>query len=282
MENQENKKKSRFNWKKTLYFSLLTVFASVFLFSGIYIIRYAVQSHQASSEYDDLLKILESQRASLPSQPSTETSQPNGDGPVNDNQTGEPKMLPEYALFYAANNDFVGWINIPDTKVNYPVLQSSLENRDYYLKHTFKHQWSDWGAIYVREECDVFAPSDNLTIYGHHMKDGEMFTGLDKFKNRSFWESHKTFTFDTLYEYHTYEIFAAFRTSGTAGVGYPYHLFVSTADQQEYDQFVASIKAMSLYDTGITPQFGEKLICLSTCEYTQNNGRLVVVARRIS
>lgn len=281
----EKKKSTSPNWKKIIYYGLLTVFAAVFLFSGIYVIRYAVESNRASSEYDDLIAILESRRAELLNQPTlnpNDPDDPDNDDPGNIDQPDDLKMLPEYKPFYELNSDMVGWINIPDTKINYPVLQSSKENRDYYLKRTFAHKWSDWGAIYVREECNVFAPSDNLTIYGHHMKDGSMFTALDKFRNQSFWESHKTFSFDTIYERHTYEIFAVFKTSGTAGVGYPYHLFVSTANKGEFDQFIASVKSLAFYETGITPQFGEKIICLSTCEYTQNNGRLVVVARRIS
>ena len=66
------------------------------------------------------------------------------------------------------------------------------------------------------------------------------------------------------------------------GEGFKYHEFVNAADQAEFDAFVANVKALSFYDTGITPEYGDKLICLSTCEYTQTNGRFVVVARRIS
>lgn len=276
----ENKKTVPIKWKSVAYYGLIVFFAAVFLFSGIYVISYATQSSQANSEYNEYDAMLESIRAELGTNASVPTDPDNQDP---DNQdTNNKVILPEYAPFYALNSDFVGWINIPGTKVNYPVLQSPVNRPDYYLNRTFAHKVSDWGAIYAREVCSIFKPSDNITIYGHHMKDGSMFSAIDKYRKQSFWEEHRTFTFDTLYEHHTYEVFAAFRTSGEAGVGYPYHLFVNAADQAEYDQFVAAVKAMSFYDTGITPVYGEKLLTLSTCEYTIDDGRLVVVARRIS
>ena len=179
------------------------------------------------------------------------------------------------------NNDLVGWITIPDTKINYPVVQSP-DNPDYYLKHTFEGLSSDWGCIYAREQCDVYAPSDNVVLYGHHMKDGSMFAQLDKYKKQSFWEDHQYFTFDTLYERHTYQVIAVFKTSGTAGVGFAYHLFNDAASEEEFNEFMATVHSLQFYDTGLTAEYGDKLLTLSTCEYTQDNGRFVVVAKRVS
>ena len=107
-----------------------------------------------------------------------------------------------------------------------------------------------------------------------------MFTGLDKFRKQSFWENHHTINFDTIYERHTYTVFAVFVTTATAEEGFSYHLFEDAADEAEFDHFVSACKALADYDTGITPQYGDKLICLSTCEYSQFNGRLVVAAVR--
>ena len=175
----------------------------------------------------------------------------------------------------------VGWITVPDTKINYPVMQTPTKP-DYYLKRNFYKKSSDWGAIYAREVCNVNEPSDNVTLYGHHMKDGSMFTGLDKFKQKSFWETHRTFQFDTLYERHTYEIIGVFKTSANVGQGFNYHLFVDAADEGKFNEFVSTVKSLAFYETGVTAQYGDKLLTLSTCEYTLSNGRFVVVAKRIS
>lgn len=310
-------KKKKFQLDKILYYALLSFFAIVFLVSVIYIGNYLVQSHRSNSAYDDLAHIMESIRNDLtkpttgttgatqpsttptgsstvptnpstvptspsttPTQPSTGTTTPTTPIVYPTGPNGET-MLPEYKLIYGMNTDTVGWITVPDTKINYPVMQTP-NNKDYYLKRNFNKLWSDWGAIYAREVCDVNRPSDNVTLYGHHMKDGSMFAGLDKFKQEYFWKTHQTFTFDTLYEHHTYQIWAVFKTSAILNEGFPYHQFSEAANKEEFDQYVATIKSMQFYETGITPQYGDKLLCLSTCEYTLNDGRFVVMAMRIS
>ena len=276
---------------KILYYALISFFAVVFLASAIYIGNYFIQSHRSSSAYEDLAHIKESiANLTKPTTGTTESTRPSTapttpsttpSDPTESTEPVDPAILPEYQPFYQMNTDMVGWITVPDTKINYPVMQTP-NNKDYYLKRNFNKLWSDWGAIYAREVCDVNRPSDNVTLYGHHMKDGSMFAGLDKFKQESFWKTHQTFTFDTLYEHHTYQIWAVFKTSAILSEGFPYHQFSDAASKEEFDQYVSTIKSMDFYDTGITPQYGDKLLCLSTCEYTLNDGRFVVMAMRIS
>ena len=138
------------------------------------------------------------------------------------------------------------------------------------------------GAIYVREKCDPFTPSDNVVIYGHYKQDGSMFHDLHGYYKKSFWDEHKLIEFDTIYEHHTYEIIAVFKTDVSSSSFYPYHNFNNAGSIAEFNQYVTDVKNMSFYDTGVTAEYGDKLITLSTCEYTLNNGRLVVVAKQIS
>ena len=288
---QQKKQDKKQNRKKgLLYLALLLFFGAVFVLSAVYLIDYLVESKQQQEDYRDLANIvasIQANQATRPTQPSNPAMQPSG--PDNDTHPSIPEtepvvleILPEYKDLYALNNDLVGWIKIEDTKINYPVLQSDPENKDYYINHDFYHRGRGCGAIYVRETCDVFEPSDNVTIYGHHMKDKSMFAGLDYFRNQSFWEKHKTFTFDTLYEHHTYEVIAVFKTSANAGQGFPYHRFENAEDEADFDEFINTVKSLQMYETGVTAEYGDKLICLSTCEYTLNNGRLVLVAKRIT
>ena len=136
-------------------------------------------------------------------------------------------------------------------------------------------------AIYAWEAADINKPSDNITLFGHCMKDGSMFAALSAYTNKSAWENNSLITFNTLYEYHTYKIFAVFKVSANVG-NFAYHQFVDAANEEEFNDFVATCKDLAFYDTGITPKYGDKLITLSTCEYTLDNGRLVVCAVRIS
>ena len=214
----------------------------------------------------------------MPSDP-LETSQPTE---PTETEPTEPQILEQYQAVYELNNDMVGWIEVPGTKVNYPVMQTP-GNKDYYLKRDFYHNWSEWGSIYAREVCDINKPSDNVVLYGHHMADGSMFAQLEtRYKKQSFWEEHQYLTFDTLYEHHTYQIIAVFRTSANVGQGFSYHIFNEADSEEEFNEFIAEVKRLALYDTGLTAEYGDKLLTLSTCEYTLDNGRFVVVAKRIS
>ena len=119
-------------------------------------------------------------------------------------------------------------------------------------------------------------------MYGHNMADGSMFATLNNYTSKDYWEKNSLIFFDTLYEYHTYKVFAVFKTSANVGEGFSYHQFEEAENEAEFDDFVSTCKKLAFYDTGITPQYGDKLICLSTCEYTLDNGRLVVAAVRIT
>jgi len=281
-QNPRGKQNPRRKNKKILFYSLLCFFAAVFLFSSVYLAQYLIRQNRDEATYDELGDIVagiqggtgptEDPLASTP--PFVGTTNPPS-GPT------EPVILPEYQPIYDMNNDTVGWIKIEGTKINYPVMQTPT-NSDYYLTHNFDKQKSSVGAIYVREACDVWKPSDNVVIYGHRIINDQMFSPLRNYTSKSFWQSHQYVTFDTLYERHTYQIFAVFKTSANLGQGYSYHRFNDAVDQADFDQFVSKVKELSFYDTGITPQYGDKLITLSTCEYTLDNGRLVVVAVRVS
>ena len=191
-------------------------------------------------------------------------------------------FLPWYQELHNENPDMVGWLQIENSKINYPVMQTSVDNANYYLYRDFDKKESVRGCIYAREECDVFEPSDNITLFGHNMKDGSMFAYLGNYYQKSAWEENPLIFFDTLNESHVYKIFAVFKTSGTDGVGFAYHLMADAKDEQEFNEFVSTCKELAFYDTGITPVYGDKLLCLSTCEYTIDNGRFVVAAVRIT
>lgn len=195
---------------------------------------------------------------------------------------GGNDLLPWYQELHTQNPDMVGWLQIENTKINYPVLQSSVENANYYLYRDFDKKESVRGSIYAWEKCDVFEPSDNITLFGHNMKDGTMFAYLGNYYDKATWENNSLIFFDTLTESHVYKIFAVFKTSGTDNVGFAYHQMVDAENEADFNEFVSTCKQLSFYDTGITPVYGDKLLCLSTCEYTIDNGRFVVAAVRIT
>ena len=192
-------------------------------------------------------------------------------------------ILPELTELYRQNNDLVGWICVEDTNINYPVMQT-VDNPNYYLKRGFDKEYSSYGCPYVQEDCDVLKPSDNLVIYGHHMNNGSMFADLEKFKDEDFWREHKTIAFNTLTEKNEYEILAVFKTVvyTDSPEAFKYYRFTDAQSPEEFDAYIDKCKELSLYDTGVSAEYGDKLITLSTCEYSRTNGRLVVVAKKVT
>ena len=173
----------------------------------------------------------------------------------------------------------VGWISIAGTTINYPVMQSR-NNPNFYLKHNFEKEYSDLGTPYVQENGDI-VESENLVIYGHHIKGGKMFGALEDYKSKNFYEEHKTIQFDTLTEQAEYEIVAVFKTVAYSSEGFRYYDFVDAENEEEFNSYVGKCKELALYDTGVTAEYGDRLITLSTCEYSAQNGRLVVVAKMV-
>ena len=124
--------------------------------------------------------------------------------------------------------------------------------------------------------------SNNIVIYGHHMKNGSMFADLCKFESEDFYKEHKTFRFDTLGAYGEYEIVCVFKTSVYSADGFKYYHFVDAANAEEFNAYLSTCQALALYDTGVSAQYGDRLLTLSTCEYSRTNGRMVVVAKLIT
>ena len=299
---------------KKLYWALIVLFSLIFLVSAIFVVRYMIDSYRYQQQLEDLQRPTQPTRPSvtlLP--PTTSTPWPGTTAPIDTTGPTGPTtpslpivlptqppttpptqpstpgsgMLPDLEPLYNQNNDVVGYIYIEGTRINNPVLQRKSE-KDYYLYRDFFGKDDRHGSIYVREACDVFKPSDNVTIYGHNMADGTMFADLHKFKDKSFFNDHPVIYFDTLYERHTYQVVCIFRTSGTYGVGFPFHLYDNFKDEAEFNQFIKGIRKRNdkvdmINDSGIAVSYGDQFICLSTCEdWPIKNGRLVLLAVRIS
>ena len=187
------------------------------------------------------------------------------------------KAYEKYGALYEQNNDFVGWIQIDGTNINYPVMQTP-DNPDYYLKYSFEKTWSDYGVPYLDEAC-VIGQSNNLVIYGHHMSNGSMFCDLELYSDPAFCMDHPVIRFDTLTSFGEYEVIAVFRYN-TNQETFRYDREVNM-DEGRFSWFIEQVHARELFSTGKDASFGDQLLTLSTCEYTYKNGRLVVVARKV-
>lgn len=191
----------------------------------------------------------------------------------------EEPLLEKYAALYEENHDLIGWLSIEGMVIDYPVMQ--CEDDEYYLHHDFYGNDSKYGCLYVRGVADVDTPGTNFIIYGHNMKDGSMFGDLDLYRRENFYREHPT---DTLYEERTYEIIAVFRSQvyHSGEDAFRYYQFYEAQTQEEFAYFYENIKELALYDTGVTAEFGDTFLTLSTCAYHVEDGRFVVVAKAVS
>lgn len=189
--------------------------------------------------------------------------------------------LEKFASLYKVNDHIIGWVEIPDTNVKYPVVKYT--DNEYYLTHDFKKGSSKHGTPFVDYRTSIKYPSDNILIYGHNMKDNQMFGDLLKYRDLAFYQQHPTINFDSVYKTNTYKILGVFISNikPEDGPVFDYHNFIDSPSQKEFDKYITEVKNRSLIDTGVDVAYGDELITLSTCTYEFEDARFVVVARKV-
>lgn len=247
--------------KKIMYFLLIILLIVSIAISSYFIYKQLREENEQESIFDDLCEIIQENEKNQ----AERNFVTNNDINLND--------------IYNQNNDLVGWLKIDDTNINYPVMQTK-NNEEYYLRKNFYKKYSSYGTPFLASSCNIDT-SENLIIYGHHMKNSKMFGKLENYKKEDFYKSHKYINFYTLEADIKYEIFAVFRTTLYKNNTFKYYQNIELDNEEDYTRFINKCYELSYYDTGIKPNFKEKLITLSTCDYTTKNSRLVVVAREI-
>ena len=206
----------------------------------------------------------------------------------------DPEMLPEYAVLYEENPDIIGWLSIKDTNIDYPVMQTP-EDEQYYLYRDFYGEENRNGSLIMdtdstvgigcREQAYIggTSPSTNLIIHGHTMKSGLMFGKLSLYEDEAYGKEHNIICFDSLYEKREYELISVFRSQvyKKSDKVFKYYQFFEADTQDEFQTWYRNIKEMALYDTGVTAQFGDEFITLTCCAYHVEDGRFVVVGKRV-
>ncbi len=256
------KKKKKKNNHKVLKLIALSILTIIFVLGSsyiIYIMAGRIKALKINSNILDQVKISESEIK----------------------ESKKAKLILQLEELKKENNDIVGWIEIKDTNINFPVLQT--DNNDYYLNHSYKKEYSEVGSIYLDKDVNLDT-SSNYLVYGHRTKTKLMFEDLLKYANEDFYLSHKEIKFTTLKEVATYEILAVFYSeiyNKTDENVFRYYYFINALNEEEYNDFVNNAKKLSIYETGVTASYNDQLLTLSTCEYSKPNGRFVVVAKKV-
>lgn len=288
---------------------LLIVFAALFCLSAYKVGSQLLTGHREQSAFNELsadvsadrpTRQIPATRTPAPAQdteaPAQETETPESAAPdatvtptlaetepptPTPEPTEVPPMLEAYEKLYRRNHDIFGWIMIEGTKVDFPVMHTP-RTPEYYLHRAFDKTYSYSGVPFMDAAC--FVGCGNYIIYGHHMKNGTMFAAIVGYAEEAFWQEHPVIYFDTLYEMGAYEIVAVFYSRVFAPEEtdvFRYYLYNDLRDPAVFADYMAQVQAAALYDTGVEVQYGDQLITLSTCEYSEKDNRFVVVARKI-
>ena len=247
---------------KGLAIVLIVVCAIVFCVSAYKLITYYSADRAAEKEFAQLLP--------------EEVAGP------SDSVSGYDMMLQYYESLRAENSDMVGWLRIPGTRISYPVMQTP-DSPEYYLDKNFKKEYSANGTLFASNISDVDTPSDVVTIYGHRMKTGAMFGSLGDFLDPDFLQENDTVVFDTFTGRNEYKIYCLFSLAvGVAGE-FDYYNYRDFATEDMFDMFMSQARALqNVENPSYRPVYGDKILLLSTCEYTHENGRLVAVTVRVN
>ena len=276
---------------------LLIIFAAVFLVSGFFLLRYYLASREnkklVSSLKDmiDTEEIYEEKNVTEAVSGEPATSSASDSGKTTEAHQESPyavvngrRVLRKFRLLYEKNPDFLGWLSIEDTSVDYPVMYTP-QNEEKYLRKNFEGEYALAGTLFIAADSDPVLPSTNIIIYGHNMKDGSMFSDILKYKDQSFYQEHKLIRFDTLYATGLYEVIAAFpgQILNVGEEGFRYYTFFNTEDVEEFDDYIRNVTSLSSISATATAEFGDELLTLSTCDNTGagEGKRFVVVAKKI-
>jgi SrtB family sortase len=191
------------------------------------------------------------------------------------------EIIPQLQSYYEQNSDLRGWLTVPGTGFGYPVMKT-VSPYDYYLHHNFSRQSDAVGIPFIGEGCD--AGDMNVLIHGHNMNGVLQFGYIWNYQYPSFRAKNPYIDFKSLYdEDGSYEVMAVFFApvypEEAEGV-FKWYQYVGDMNKAQFDYYVENVKASSLYDTGVTAVYGDKLITLETCADSKTNTRLVVVARK--
>jgi len=266
-QKQENVKKSKAKKRKRAPLSLgrkivLVICMIVFLGSAGVLLDYYINGMREQSAFADLGKI----------------------DAAEDLVTDKGTVIGKYAGLYKANDDIIGWVKIKDTKIDYPIMQTQ-DDPEHYLHLNFDEEYAASGTPFMDAGSDIFIPTSNFLIYGHNMKNGTMFHDLLKYESKEFYDKHKTFTFDTIYKggQGEYQVIAAAYSKiyPKDSTKFKYYQYAGITTEDEFNKYVSGVKALSIYDTGVTAEYGDQLVTLSTCAYHTEEGRFFVVAKRV-
>lgn len=258
---------------------MIIILSGVLIFSLFKIIQIDRQNSEEDSEFKMLAQKVGVARENIKKE---ENSVVDSGNPENEAYNKERKQqeiaerLANYNKLHEENSDLFGWVTIDDSVIDYPVMFTP-NDPEYYLHRSFSKKNTYSGCIFIDAKCDEGC--NNYLLHGHHMKNGTMFAGLLKYKDKEYWKEHPVIKFDTLDEANEYLVIAAFESKvyKTEDDVFKYYNYTHMDGKDTFDEYMEGLNKLKLYDTGVDVTYEDEFITLSTCSYHIEDGRFVVV-----
>ncbi|QNM06738.1 class B sortase [Qiania dongpingensis] len=257
-----DKKKKRGNLIRSIIFAAALV---VFAVSAYQLFMIYMEYKKGSDEYKGLAGKAEKILVSAEETEEAESGE--------NNESAAGPWMDLYNAMIKENEDYIGWITIEDTNINYPIVQ--CEDNDYYLTHTFEREENASGALFVDSGIQDRMEGKNVIVYGHNMKNGSMFANLKKYREDEFFDDHRRFEVYTSTGHYTYEVFSVCTVSPDSDT-----YTIGFADDADFMNYIQKMQSRSIHKTGVTVSAEDKIITLSTC-VNHNVDRLIVQAKRL-
>ena len=269
--------------KISVFFSILLIL--LIIISIIYIIKDILSKQESIAESNLLntININEITFNNIETQTSLNTEISKNILETEQIQPIETERMLKVQTLKKENSDIVGWLEIENTSINYPVLQGT--DNEYYMTHNYKKEKSKNGSIFLNYKYDWNITSNNLLIYGHNLNNGTMFQELLKYSDKNFYINHPIIRFTTEKEDSEFEIISVFKSRvyyNTEQNVFRYYFFINPSSEEEYNNFVQNAKNSSMYNIDSTATYGDQLITLSTCSYHVKDGRFVVIGKKLN
>lgn len=251
-------------WKKPL----LLFWVAALLASGGFLGRDMYRSHRERTAYRELAqRVHRVEGRALPAAAQGEAL------PLAERA---PAVSP-YEELSRENPDFAGWLLIEGAGVDHPVMYTPREP-EYYLRRAFDGSEAVGGSLFVGEGCTP--DGEHVIIYGHNMHDGSMFGSLEQYADAEYAAAHLVIRFDTPDRTGEFRVLAAFYSHAhiPGEEGFRYYRYTDLSQPEDFEEYVRKAGEEALYDTGIEPSYGCRLLTLSTCSPHRDNGTFVVVA----
>ena len=250
------------------------LFSAVFMFSGYQLINNMAKNKAAADAYQELRTELQSSQGSVVPTARVEPAEEAKPLPELPSEPSQPVVSMDFSGLQEINPEIVGWIKGEGTGIDYPVMQA--DNNSYYLTHLYNGEYNNNGSIFMDYRNSGDFSDKNTVLYGHHMRNGNMFGDLEQYKDQEFFNAHPVMMLYTPGGDYLIELI-----SGTVEDGTYEFVRFDLENNDSFLNYMEGLRSRSTFISDVEVQIDDQIIALCTCTYEWNNARYMVIGKLV-